>query len=104
MRLIREAARPKTDYLRVALLFERVAANVIAIHLPEAGLLPGEELHSAYPLGALPEVQVGDDKTDGPAVLFHERLAVVVGGEEVLGPHEVVELEVRRVTAIAVEH
>src|SRR5688572_21773826 len=83
MRPVKEVARRKTDYLRVALLFERVAADVIAVHLPEAGLLLGEELHTAHPLGALPEVQVGHNKTDRPAVLLHERLAVVVRGEEV---------------------
>ena len=49
---------------------------MVAVALPEAGLIRGEELDPAEPLGALPEVARWDDEAQRPAVLRLERLAV----------------------------
>src|SRR5262249_29544409 len=45
----------------VALLFPRVSVHVVAVRFPEARLVVVAELEAAYPLGALPEVQVWDE-------------------------------------------
>src|ERR1700730_8841106 len=58
----------------VALLFPVVGVVVVAVALPEARLIRGEELDAAQPLGALPEVARRDDETQRPAVLGLERL------------------------------
>ena len=54
----------------------RVAVEVVAIRLPEAGLVVVEELETAHPFRALPEVEVRDEKPGRPAVLGVQRLAV----------------------------
>src|SRR3954470_14514809 len=61
----------------VALLFPRVAAVVVAVGLPEAGLVVVEELDAAHPLGALPEVEMRHQQARRPAVLGLERLVAV---------------------------
>src|SRR3954469_7153247 len=62
----------------VALLAPRVAAVVVAVLLPEPGLVTGHERQPVDPLGALPEEQVRPQQPDRPAVLGRQRLAVDV--------------------------
>src|SRR3954454_21473413 len=58
----------------VPLLQPRVAAKVVAVRLPEAGLVLVPELEAAHPLGALPEVEVRDEQPCRAAVLRVEWL------------------------------
>ena len=53
----------------VPLFLPVVGVVVVAVALPEAGLIRGEELDPAEPLGALPEVARWDDEAQRPAVL-----------------------------------
>src|SRR5438034_3917361 len=53
----------------VALLFAVVGVVVVAVPLPEAGLVVVEELEPAQPLCRLPEVLPRDDEPKGPAVI-----------------------------------
>src|SRR6266545_4157390 len=94
----------KDTPLGVALLFEWVATHVIAVHLPEARPVLGEEVHTLYPLGALPEVEVGHHQSHGPAVLFGQGLAVVAVSEEVALARDVRQGQVGGVTAVGVDH
>ena len=59
----------------MALLAPRVAVVVVAVALPEAGLVAVAQLQRAHPLGALPEVQVGDDDAHRATVDRLDRLA-----------------------------
>src|SRR5215213_8232825 len=56
-------SRPASVTL-VPLLPPRVAAVVVAVLLPEPGLVPGHEGEPADPLGALPEIQVRHQQPD----------------------------------------
>ena len=70
--------RPARSVAPVALLPPRVAVVVVAVGLPEAGLVGARvSVQPAHPLGALPEVQVRDEQPRRAAVLGLERLAVV---------------------------
>src|SRR3954451_20217451 len=60
----------------VPLLLPRVAAVVVAVLLPEAGLVPLHHRDPADPLGALAEVEGGHQPPHRPAVLGGQRLAV----------------------------
>src|SRR4051794_2910764 len=60
----------------VPLLLPRVAPVVIAVLLPEAGLVPLQEGDPADPLGALPEVQVRHQHPHRTAVLHRQRAPV----------------------------
>src|SRR5579872_1967787 len=60
----------------VALLVPVVGVVVVAVALPEAGLVDRRELDAAKPLRALPEVLRGDEEARGPAVLGGQRRAV----------------------------
>src|SRR5262245_21345983 len=62
----------------VPLLLPRVAAVVVAVALPEPALVVVEQAQPGHPLGALPEVQVGDQQPSRAAVLGGQRLAVGV--------------------------
>src|SRR5690242_94956 len=73
-------ARPGLE--RVALFRERVGVIVVAVPLPETGLVDPAELDPAQPLRALPEVLARYDETKGPTVLRRQRLAVGMGCEE----------------------
>ena len=77
----------------MALLLPRVAVVVVAGGLPEPRAALDQELESAQPFGALPEVQVRNQKSRRPAVLGVERLAV-----ELVFPGSATGID-RRVTA-----
>src|SRR3974377_793056 len=96
------ASTPHAGGLRVALFLPRVAVDVIAVHLPEAGLVAVHEDDAAHPLRALPEVQLRDDQAQRPSVLLRQRFAVVLVGEQYVVAHQLVEGDVRRVTAVRV--
>jgi len=66
--------------LRVALLEPWVAGVVVAVPLPEAGLIADGQRQPAHPLGALPEVQVRDQQSGRTAVLSGKRLAAELVG------------------------
>src|SRR5262245_48615689 len=75
----------------VPLLQPRIAAQVVAVRLPEAGLVLVPERQSAHPLGALPEVEVRDEETGRAAVLGVEGLAVVAEGDPGLAARDVLQ-------------
>ena len=77
------ARRPRGAYLPVAFFRPRIAVAVVAVLLPEARLVVGEELDAADPLGALPGVEPRDDQAQGPAVVGLQGLAVVPPGRTV---------------------
>src|SRR5256885_1244154 len=60
----------------IPLLFPGVRVVVVAAGLPVAGFVVLHEPDAGDPLGALPEVEVGDEASDRRAVLDRERLAV----------------------------
>src|SRR4029453_9420595 len=62
----------------VPLFQPRVAEEVVAVRLPESGVVLVAEPQAANPFRALPEVQVRHQQARGPAMLRLERLAVVV--------------------------
>src|SRR6266536_500571 len=57
----------------VSLLAPWISAVVVAELFPEPWLVAGDELESAHPLGALPEVQMRHEKARWSAVLRRER-------------------------------
>ena len=65
-----------------SLLEERVGVVVVAVALPEPGLVDGRELETAQPLGRLPEVALRDDQPQRIAVLEDQRLAVGLVGQQ----------------------
>src|SRR5262249_33074323 len=60
-----------------ALLFPRVGFVVVAVPLPEAGLVVRNDLERADPFRALPEVTPRHDEPERPPVLGRELLAVM---------------------------
>ena len=69
----------------VALLFPVVGVVVVAVPLPEAGLVVVGELDPAQPLRGLPEVATRDEEAHRPAVVGRRALAVrLVDDERVL--------------------
>src|SRR5207253_7151758 len=60
----------------------RVGVVVVAVALPESGLVDRRQLDPAQPLGALPEVLAGDHEPQREPVLHRQRLAVRVRREE----------------------
>src|SRR3954471_22905406 len=97
----RPRVRTATSVAGVPLLFPWVPVVVIPVGLPEPGLVVQAQLDPAYPLRALPEVEMGDEQPCRPAVLWLERLAVVLVRHPRFAVPHVVEREVRRVAAIA---
>src|SRR5690349_1525231 len=79
----------------VALFLPVVGFVVVAVALPETGLVDGEQLEPAQPLGALPEVARRDDEPQRPPVLGFERLAVGRPGDQRLVVLERLERNVR---------
>src|SRR6476661_3605631 len=71
---------------------------------PKAGLVKCLQPQTAYPLGALPEVEVRDEHARRSAVLRVQRLALVLENDPGLAAGDVSKREVRRVAAIAVLH
>src|SRR5262249_40898013 len=66
----------------VALLGPRVGVYVVAVLLPESGWIDVEELEGAEPLRALPEVELGQDQPERPAVVGLEVAACVLERSE----------------------
>jgi hypothetical protein len=64
----------------VALLEPWVAGLVVAVPLPEAGLIGDGQRQPAHLLGALPEVQVRDQQSGRTAVPWGKRLAAELVG------------------------
>src|SRR2546430_1344912 len=62
---------------RVALFLPWVSVVVVAVCLPEAGLVGRLETEAPYPLGALPEVVVRNEHAGGAPVLGREQLTFV---------------------------
>src|SRR5262249_60356889 len=71
-----EAAASAALVAPIPLFLPRITAVVVAVGLPEPGLVVVEELQPANPLGALPEVEVRDEQPGGTTVHRLERLAV----------------------------
>src|SRR5256885_10578252 len=84
----------------VALLFPRVAADVIAEGLPESGCLFLGEVQPTDPLRALPEVEVRHHEPSRAAVLGIEWRPVVLVRDEGLAVDEVRQTEVRCISAV----
>src|SRR5205085_10025456 len=78
---------------RVPLFLPRIAAVVVAVRLPEAGVVVLEHVEPADPLRALPEVEMRDQQAGRAAVLGGERFARVAGGDPGLPPGHVGERE-----------
>src|SRR5215213_738057 len=85
----------------VALLAPGVALVVVAEGLPEAWLVFGDQPQSSHPLGALPEVEVGDEQASRTAMLGLERLAAVGVSDPGLSACDLIQRQVRRVAAVA---
>src|SRR6266550_5670687 len=98
----RRAPRAARSVARVALFLPWVTVVVVAVCLPEAGLVARLEPEAPYPLGALPEVVVRDEHARGAAVLGRERLAFVGEDDPRLAACDVLERQVGRVTAVRV--
>src|SRR5207247_3942024 len=85
----------------VALLFPRIAPDVIAVRLPEPGTIAIDDAQRPEPLRALPEIEMRHDEPRRTAVIWRQRLAVVLVGDERLSVHRVGEQEIRGVAAVA---
>src|SRR5206468_11370501 len=86
----------------VALFEPLVAAVVVAQRLPEAGHVAVDQAEAADPLRALPEVAPRDDEPGRAAVLWRERPAVVLPGDERLAVQDVADWQVRGVATVRV--
>src|SRR5436305_11635700 len=62
----------------VSLFLPRIAVVVIAVPLPEAGLVVVEHLESRNPLRALPEVEMRYEQPRGAAVFDRQRFTFVI--------------------------
>src|SRR5687767_13339006 len=60
----------------IPLFLPRVSVVVVAANFPVAGLVVFDELDAGDPLGALPEIEVGNEATDRGAVCEREGFAV----------------------------
>src|SRR6201999_299483 len=83
----------------IPLLLPRVAVVVVAVGLPEAGLVVVHDPQATDPLGALPEVEVGDEEPGRAAVLARQRRALVLGDDPGTAAGQVLQREVGRVAA-----
>src|SRR5690606_16324945 len=66
----------------MTLFLPGVGVVVVAAHLPVARLVDRDEADAGEPRGALPEVEVGDERADGGAVRARERRALVLVRDE----------------------
>src|SRR6266436_2010226 len=98
----RRAPRAARSVARVALFLPWVSVDVVAVCLPEAGLVGRLEPEAPYPLGALPEVVLRDEHARGAAVLGGERLTCVGEDHPGLAARDVLERQVGRVAAVRV--
>src|ERR671935_582030 len=85
----------------VPLLFPGIAVVVVAVGLPEAGLVVVAQLEAADPLRALPEVQMRDQQPRRAAVLGRERLAPVLERDPRPAARQILERQVRRIATVA---
>src|SRR5262245_82404 len=69
---------PTPSLVPVTLLAPGVAVVVVAEALPEARFVLAHQREGPHPLGALPQVQMGDQQACGAPMLGGERLAVVL--------------------------
>src|SRR5216683_763859 len=97
----RRRSRPARSVAGVPLFPPRISVHVIAVGLPEAGLVLVEELEAAHPLGALPEIQMRDEQPRRAAVLGIERLAVIAERQPGTPAGDVVDREVGAVATVA---
>src|SRR5437879_6366415 len=88
----------------VALLGPRVAAHVVTVLLPEAGPVALHEFQAAYPLRALPEVQVGYEQSQRPAVLRADGLAIAGVDKHVFVSEEVVQAQIGSEALLCTDH
>src|SRR5690606_23876652 len=72
-------ARP---FLAISFLLPGIAIVVIAAHFPEAGSVPVHEADVAQPLGALPQIELRQDKSNWPAMFAGDRLALPFGRQQ----------------------
>src|SRR5262245_9120087 len=93
-RLPRAPAHPDRVGPPVPLFGPGIAPHVVAVLLPEAGVVLLQQLEPAHPLGALPEVEVWHQEADRTAVLRSQGLAVVAERQEILGTVEVLKRQV----------
>src|ERR671923_141062 len=80
-RAARSRSIPSSGTTPEPLPLPRIPAVVVAEPLPEAALVVVEQADAAYPLGALPQVQVRHKQARRRAVLRLERAAVEVVGD-----------------------
>src|SRR4051812_27673297 len=85
---------------RIALLFPGVTVVVVAVGLPEAGLVVVAQLEAADPLRVLPEVEMRDQQPGRTPVLGLERLAPVLVGDPCPATGQILERQVGRIAAV----
>src|SRR6185437_4254244 len=93
--------RPARSVAGVALFLPRVSVHVVAIGLPEAGLVAVEQVKAAHPFSALPEVQMRHEQPHRAAMLGRQRLAVVAERQPRLAAGHVRDRQVGGVPAVA---
>src|ERR1043165_8288098 len=94
---VKSCADAMSALLVVALFEPRIAVVVIAAQFPEARLVMHRELDALDPLGALPEVKLGDHHAQGTAMLAADRLAVPAPRQQDIVGREVSQRHVGRV-------
>src|SRR5690606_30700694 len=87
----------------IALLFPGVGDVVIAAGFPVAGLIALDEANPCQPIGALPEVTIGDQRANRCAVLTLERMTVEAVGDEHVGLERFVQRDVGGVAVMRFE-
>src|SRR5262249_12849448 len=102
-RRLSRRSRPRARSVAPVPLFQpRVAEDVVAVRLPEAGAVLVSQPQAAHPLRALPEVKMGYEQPRGAAVFRLERLAAVGVRDPGFAVGDVLERQVRRVVAVRV--
>src|SRR5918993_1335920 len=95
---------PRPSVTMVPLLPPGVAEVVVAVLLPEPGLVARHQGELADPLRALPEVEVRDQQPDGTTVLDGQRLPVELPDHPRLAAGDVLERQVGRVAGLRRRH
>src|SRR5688500_12039754 len=85
----------------VSLFAPWITAIVVAELLPETWLVTVQELESAHPLRALPEVEMGDEQAPRSTMLRRQRRAVVSESDPRLPARDVGKRQVRGVATVA---
>src|SRR3954447_9111304 len=106
--MTRLVGRVEDDALRAAarsvacipLLFPWVTVVVVAVALPESGLIVRAQLDPANPLRTLPEVVARDEQPRRATVLRGERLVLILIRDPRLAAAHVGERQVGRVPAV----